>query len=111
MSGVTEHVERARARGAVPYVLDGTAIGTKADLLAAIASALSFPSYFGRNLDALYDCLTDLSWLPEGEHVLIWESPSTLRDAHPADFRAIVDVLLDAHGPHPDGRTFTTVLA
>ncbi len=25
-----------------------------------IASALDFPPYYGRNLDALYDCLTDL---------------------------------------------------
>ncbi|MFI9006491.1 barstar family protein [Actinosynnema sp. NPDC053489] len=39
----------------------------------AIADALSFPAWAGRNLDALYDCLTDLSWLPEGEHVLVWE--------------------------------------
>lgn len=27
---------------------------------AALAKALSFPAYYGRNLDALHDCLTDL---------------------------------------------------
>lgn len=26
----------------------------------ALAMALSFPEYYGHNLDALYDCLTDL---------------------------------------------------
>jgi hypothetical protein len=46
---------------------------SKQDAIAAIADALSFPDWFGHNLDALYDCLTDLSWLPAGEHVLEWE--------------------------------------
>ena len=26
-----------------------------------IAAAMAFPSYYGRNLDALYDCLTDIA--------------------------------------------------
>lgn len=26
-----------------------------------LAEALSFPDWYGRNLDALYDCLTDIS--------------------------------------------------
>ncbi|MFD7654028.1 barstar family protein [Actinosynnema sp. NPDC059797] len=46
---------------------------TKAEAVAAIADALDFPDWFGHNLDALYDSLTDLSWLPPGEHVLVWE--------------------------------------
>ncbi|WP_229795280.1 barstar family protein [Saccharothrix coeruleofusca] len=45
----------------------------RAEALAAIGEALEFPDWYGHNLDALYDCLTDLSWLPEGEHVLVWE--------------------------------------
>ena len=46
---------------------------SKRAAIEAIADALSFPAWSGRNLDALYDCLTDLSWLPAGEHVLVWE--------------------------------------
>lgn len=37
-----------------------TAIENKADFHAALASALSFPDDYGNNLDALYDCLTEL---------------------------------------------------
>ncbi|HXD08004.1 MAG TPA: barstar family protein [Burkholderiaceae bacterium] len=33
---------------------------SKQDVLEAIADAFLFPSHFGKNLDALYDCMTDL---------------------------------------------------
>jgi len=62
-------------------------VSEKAEAIAAIARALDFPDWFGQNLDALYDSLSDLSWLPAGEYVLVvpadldpsvWEA---LRDA------------------------------
>lgn len=46
-------------------------VSEKAEAIDAIARALSFPDWFGRNLDALYDSLTDLSWLPAGEYTLV----------------------------------------
>jgi len=64
----------AEDRGATPHVMP-LARGKKAEI-AAIARTLSFPDWFGQNLDALYDSVTDLSWLEKGEHVLI--VPSTL---------------------------------
>jgi RNAse (barnase) inhibitor barstar len=33
---------------------------TKQDVLDRIAEAFLFPAHFGKNLDALYDCMTDL---------------------------------------------------
>ncbi|MEO5689338.1 MAG: barstar family protein [Burkholderiaceae bacterium] len=33
---------------------------SKQDVLEAIAEAFLFPAHFGKNLDALYDCMTDL---------------------------------------------------
>ena len=33
---------------------------TKQDVLEGIANAFTFPTHFGKNLDALYDCMTDL---------------------------------------------------
>lgn len=33
---------------------------TKQDVLEQIAEAFLFPAHFGKNLDALYDCMTDL---------------------------------------------------
>ena len=69
---------------------------TTHQLMSAIASALRFPDYFGYNLDALYDCLTDLSWLPDGDYVLVWQDPGALRAADGPAYDAIATVLADA---------------
>lgn len=37
-----------------------TSAQSKQDVLEAIAQAFTFPAHFGKNLDALYDCMTDL---------------------------------------------------
>ena len=42
-------------------LIDGAAIETREQLHDALARQLSFPDYYGRNLDALFDCLTDLT--------------------------------------------------
>jgi RNAse (barnase) inhibitor barstar len=81
------------------HPIDGTRIRTKAEFMTEVAEALSFPAWFGHNLDALYDCLSDLSWLPEGEHVLVWSAPEVLAAADPGAYQAIQDVLLDATRP------------
>ena len=48
------HVDLAGAQG-------------KAEVLDRIAAAFELPDHFGRNLDALYDCVTDLRPLPEAD--------------------------------------------
>lgn len=39
--------------------------------LEQIGSAFSFPEHFGRNMDALNDCLNDLDWIDKDNYVLI----------------------------------------
>jgi RNAse (barnase) inhibitor barstar len=106
-------VDQARRRGAMPHPVDGSQVHGKLEMLDAIADALSFPDCFGRNLEALNDCLTDLSWLPEGEHVLIWSAPHVLRTADPYTYQAILDVLTEAEGRSliDPSRTLTVVVA
>lgn len=41
--------------------IDCTGIPNGAALHSLLAKSLDFPSYYGKNLDALYDCLTDIS--------------------------------------------------
>jgi RNAse (barnase) inhibitor barstar len=56
-----EDLQQAAA-GADQHFLyaDLSSAQTKQEVLEGIASAFLFPPHFGKNLDALYDCMTDL---------------------------------------------------
>ncbi|MGC8780904.1 MAG: barstar family protein [Anaerolineae bacterium] len=77
--------------------LDGRRIRSKAAFLDACAEALAFPAYFGRNWDALADCLRDLSWAPAAAgHLVVYEDAGIFAAAAPADFVVALDVLRSA---------------
>lgn len=42
-------------------VLDFNGLDSKEEIQEYLAKRMNFPFYYGRNLDALYDCLTDIS--------------------------------------------------
>jgi len=65
----------------------------KPTLLATMSRVLRFPAWFGRNWDALEDCLTDLSWLEGDGHVLLIEGSPAVG---PEDAAAFRDVLRSA---------------
>ena len=58
-----------------------------------IAEALQFPDWFGENLDAMTDCLGDLSWLPSQGYVLVFEHTGDWRAKEPETFSTVLDVL------------------
>ena len=41
-------------------ILDGNKLRYRSRVHRVLARHLAFPAWYGRNLDALYDCLTDL---------------------------------------------------
>ena len=54
-------------------ILNGAALTTSEAMHDYLAKMLNFPAYYGKNLDALYDCLTDVS--EETELVLLnWDA-------------------------------------
>ncbi len=94
---------------ATPHVVDGP--GSKAKFMTAIAEALSFPDWFGRNLDALQDCVRDLSWLAPGEHLLVWRNPDALRGGDARTFHHVEEILIGADGRTTRGVTLHVVTA
>ena len=61
----------------------------------AMKRDLALPSWFGNNLDALNDCLTDFSWHPAPGYVITLDGLSELT-ASPTSFAAFNQVLASA---------------
>lgn len=53
--------------------IDCAVIDSRAAFHQAFAEAFSFPEWYGNNLDALYDCLTDISE-ETGLYLLHWDT-------------------------------------
>ena len=82
------------------YSLDVSAVTCKADLHATIASALSFPSYYGKNWDAFDECLSELE-LPA--HIAIIGT-AELRQRLPRDAAMLLQCISDAVAAVPNGQ-------
>ncbi|WP_375426430.1 barstar family protein [uncultured Friedmanniella sp.] len=77
------------------------------------ATAWSLPSWFGRNWDALYDALNDLSWLDRPACLLVVHRADRLLRDSPEQREVLLRVLADASrrwADNPGPGTFTTLL-
>ena len=63
-----------------------------AGLLKDIGNALNFPDWYGANLDALYDCLTDPEALPGRGRVLFLTGTSRLLRSDPEGYATLIEV-------------------
>lgn len=68
----------------------------RAGIFQVFAATCGFPETFGHNLDALGDCLGDLSWMPQGGYLLHLHGCAKPVEHCKDDFDAIVAVLEDA---------------
>jgi RNAse (barnase) inhibitor barstar len=77
------------------HVLEGGQITNAPAFFDECARVLEFPAWFGRNWDALADCLSDLSWLPATTHVLLWERHRVLAKRDPVAWRNACEVMAE----------------
>ena len=78
-------------------VIDGSQMPDRPAAHQHLAERLSFPAYYGRNLDALFDCLTDLK-APVTVRLLHQEA---LEDRLDRRGRALVRLLRRAAAENP----------
>ena len=76
--------------------LDTGAARTRDAFLAACARDFGFPDWFGKNWDALADCLQDLSWRPAPGRVVLWRGASGFARAAPDEFATALEIFRDA---------------
>lgn len=92
--------EARRMGGEVSVVPAGS---TKAESIDLFAEVLDFPDWFGRNLDALADCLHDYAEVPGedgGPRHLVWDGVARLRRSHPQGYEDIASVLDEVSVDH-----------
>jgi RNAse (barnase) inhibitor barstar len=75
--------------------LDGASIQTDAEFLEAIASALRFPDYFGRNWNALDDCLLDV----DEPTIVEWTQANRFATAEPEGYAIALSCFADTTAP------------
>jgi hypothetical protein len=71
--------------------VDGLKAQTKQEFLTEIGEALNFPEWYGKNFDALADCLTDVD--SGNGTVVLWDGWGALARAEPRAFSVALSVL------------------
>lgn len=94
----------ARARGDRYVAVPLAACRDKQAVLDAIARAFGFPDWFGANLDALYDCLTDLAPVAGKGYVIVLERIPTAHGFDADAREALLDAFRDAAEFHAEMR-------
>src|SRR3972149_1397735 len=90
-------IRRAAAEmGFKVFELGGEKLQSKEALLDGLAAAMAFPGYFGRNWDALLDCMRDLSWCPSPGYVLFLDHAEELLGDAPEAFMTFVEIASQA---------------
>ena len=75
---------------------DVSASKNSQETLRELGKAWQFPLWYGTNLDALHDCLTDPDWQAKKKIILKITGLDTLKSSHPEAFSTLIEVLRSA---------------
>jgi len=95
-SGRTAVRQAAEAAGMVCFEVSFADLTQIDAILSGLGRDLDFPEWYGKNFDALKDCLTDFSWCEAAGYVLIIAHAEALQRANPDRFHTLNQVFTAA---------------
>lgn len=95
-AGASDFLAAAMALDFAAVTVNLAGCSDRDEALERIGAALKFPAWFGRNWDALADCLADMSWWPAAGYLVLLEHPDALREAEPESFDTLLEIIEEA---------------
>ena len=99
---IDQPVQNSKLQGIVTQLgyeyiyLNGEEINTSSDFWTQIQDRMNFPSYFGFNWNAVFDCITDLSWYKSKHFFIYYEKFSSFAEQDGEQFVSALKTLKDA---------------
>lgn len=93
---VAELGKLARAKKLAFFHLEGKKIEKKEQFLNHAAVAMKFPSHFGNNWDAFYDCITDFDWIKAQGYVIYFDHTDGFVSHHESQLETVMELFQDA---------------
>lgn len=95
-AAVAELAKLAHEREFAFFHLEGSKIEKKEQFLNHAAIVMKFPSHFGANWDAFYDCLTDLEWVNAEGYVIYFDHTDAFAEHHESQLETVIELFQDA---------------
>lgn len=95
-ASVAELSKLARLKGMAFFHLEGKKIEGKDQFLNHASVAMKFPSHFGKNWDAFYDCITDMGWIEAEGYCIYFDHTDAFVSHHENELETVIELFEDA---------------
>lgn len=94
--GDADLLSAAEACGYFVFPVDLSRARDKESLLEAIGRDMAFPEWYGRNWDALADCLDDLGWRPAEGYLVLLQHVDRMQARAASDLITALNIFAEA---------------
>ena len=95
-ANVAELGRQARSKGHAFFHLEGQKIEKKEQFLNHASVVMKFPSHFGNNWDAFYDCITDMDWVQSAGYCIYFDHTDSFAQHHESQLETVIELFVDA---------------